>query len=132
MEVPEMADVPWVLVVEDERDTLMILCQILARRGVRHHGAKSPEEALALIDEHGLPGAASIDYLLDGRPAVDLLEVLRDADVPVVIVSDMAEHLQTLLRPDWHSVVRWHDKSNMHECVDAVIDLLETDAAQVT
>jgi PAS domain S-box-containing protein len=84
-----------VMVVEDEPEVRNVTLRILKRQGVNAIGAASPDEARALMKEHGRKIDVVIsDIVMPGMNGPDLVAALR-VDVPdlrVLFVSGYATH----------------------------------------
>jgi two-component system response regulator AtoC len=83
-----------VLVVDDERELLVALTQVLVRMGHHVFEAENGEKALSIIKERGLDSPASIHMvLLDvNMPGISGLDVmreikLRDPSITVLIIT---------------------------------------------
>ncbi|GIW99182.1 MAG: histidine kinase [Pirellulaceae bacterium] len=77
-----------VLVVEDDRDSLANLMDILSWEGFQVHGASSAQEAREVIRHHGAPRVVVLDRRLPDTDAETFLPELqslsRDSDVIIV------------------------------------------------
>lgn len=91
------ADMPLILVVEDEREIAEILEAFLRQRGFRTEWARDGEEALQLF-RAGRPDLVLLDLLL---PRLDGMEVMkairRESATPVIMLSARSEELDKVL-----------------------------------
>jgi DNA-binding response OmpR family regulator len=67
---------PTILIVEDEADTNLLLCQLLEREGVACHGVEEGSEALAAANSVQ-PDAILLDLMLPDMSGWDLCQRLR-------------------------------------------------------
>jgi len=79
-----------ILLVDDEEDFLSTLAERLSLRGIDVLTAQSADEAFVLIED-GAPQLVALDVQL-GPDIVRRLK-LEHPDIPVVILTDMGEHL---------------------------------------
>ena len=79
-----------ILALDDDADSLGVLCRILKRKGAKVKSAGSVEDALALLDEF-VPDVIISDIGLPGRDGFDFLKSLRALPVglkiPVVALT---------------------------------------------
>lgn len=91
------ADMPLILVVEDEREIAEILEAFLRQRGFKTEWARDGEEALRLF-RAGKPDLVLLDLLL---PRLDGMEVIkairRESRTPVIMLSARSEELDKVL-----------------------------------
>lgn len=90
-----------VLVVEDDWFLAETICQELAESGAEVLGpAPSVNDALALLDQHGVPDAAVLDVELSDGLSFPVAEALRAEQVPVVFATGRAFHEVQKVYPD--------------------------------
>jgi two-component system response regulator HydG len=84
-----MPDVGKILVVEDDRDSLDLLIDLLERRGHTARGAASAKEALALLEGEDVDAVLTDVLLEHGTTGIELCGRLLElrADIPVVVVT---------------------------------------------
>lgn len=91
------ADMPLILVVEDEREIADILEKFLRQRGFRTEWARDGEEALRLFRQVR-PDLVLLDLLL---PKLDGLEVMkairRGGETPVIMLTARSEEIDKVL-----------------------------------
>ncbi len=83
------------MVVEDDPDIRALVMTRLSNRGHRVRGAGSAEEAMAVVDELGVPELVVLDVGLPLTDGVELLGMLRaregGADLPAIFLSARVE-----------------------------------------
>lgn len=91
------ADMPLILIVEDERDIAEILEAFLRQRGFSTEWARDGEEALRLF-RSAAPDLVLLDLLI---PRIDGLEVIRtirrESQTPVIMLSARSEEIDKVL-----------------------------------
>src|SRR5690625_4385004 len=91
------ADMPLILIVEDERDIAEILEAFLRQRGFSTEWARAGEEALRLF-RAAAPDLVLLDLLI---PRIDGLEVIRtirrESQTPVIMLSARSEEIDKVL-----------------------------------
>jgi len=109
---PPIADTrPRVLVVDDERDVLKLICKVLSRHGYEGVGLEHPQEAIqrmqseyfdvAVLDLH-LPDKDGVELLKDIKviqPHLGVIMLTADADIQFAIESMKAGASDYLLKP---------------------------------
>ena len=84
-------DVPTVLIVDDDPDIRMMLCELFAREGFQVETANDGAAAILFLESHEPPAAIVLDLLMPGIVGSSVLAYLSGrpglADVPVAIVS---------------------------------------------
>jgi DNA-binding NtrC family response regulator len=77
-----------ILVVDDQREILDMLCQLMAESGYRVIGE---DNALAVVDDvkREAPDLVSLDMVMPGASGIEVLKAMRreGLDVPVIIIS---------------------------------------------
>ena len=77
-----------VLAVDDNTYTLRIVRHTLEQAGFQVSTAVSGEEALKLINRHGMPHLAIIDLHMPGMSGFELCRAIRDfSDLPVIMLT---------------------------------------------
>jgi CheY-like chemotaxis protein len=102
---------PKVLVVDDEKDILSLICKVLTRNGYEGIATDDPQEALervrneyfdvAVLDIH-LPGTDGVELLKDIKvlqPHLGVVMVTADADVQFAVDSLKAGANDYILKP---------------------------------
>src|SRR5690625_2205843 len=91
------ADMPLILIIEDERDIAEILEAFLRQRGFSTEWARDGEEALRLF-RSAAPDLVLLDLLI---PRIDGLEVIRtnrrESQTPVIMLSARSEEIDKVL-----------------------------------
>lgn len=91
------ADMPLILIVEDERDIAEILEAFLRQRGFSTEWARDGEEALRLF-RSAAPDLVLLDLLI---PRIDGLEVIRtirrESQTPVIMLSARSEEIDKVV-----------------------------------
>lgn len=89
---PPAAELPLVLIVDDNEKNLKLVRDVLCASGFRTLEAATGAEAIALASEH-LPDVILMDLRLPDMDGTDAVRVLRDgkrtASIPVVAVSSL-------------------------------------------
>lgn len=84
-------DQPTVLVVDDDPDIRMLLCELFARAGYRVEVAMDGATAILFLEHNEPPSAIILDLLMPGIIGSSVLAYLASrpvlANVPVAIVS---------------------------------------------
>jgi len=82
---------PTLLVVDDDPDIRMMLCELFGREGYRVETATDGAAAILFLESHEPPAAIVLDLLMPGIVGSSVLSYLAShqglADVPVAIVS---------------------------------------------
>ena len=82
---------PTVLVVDDDPDIRMMLCELFVKEGFHVESANDGAAAILFLETHQPPAAIVLDLLMPGIVGSSVLAYLADrpvfADVPVAIVS---------------------------------------------
>lgn len=91
------ADMPLILIIEDERDIAEILEAFLRQRGFSTEWARDGEEALRLF-RSAAPDLVLLDLLI---PRIDGLEVIRtirrESQTPVIMLSARSEEIDKVV-----------------------------------
>ncbi len=89
-----------VLAVDDDPEVLHVISATLGSAGYELWTAENAEDALGLLDEHGLPHLAVIDINLPKMDGLSLTKKIQDiSDVPVImltVVDDRATVVDTI------------------------------------
>jgi CheY-like chemotaxis protein len=87
----QSVDRPTVLIVDDDPDIRMLLCELFARAGFRVDVAMDGAAAILFLEHNDPPAAIILDLLMPGIIGSSVLAYLTSrpvlADVPVAIVS---------------------------------------------
>jgi CheY-like chemotaxis protein len=87
----QSVDRPTVLIVDDDPDIRMLLCELFARAGYRVEVAMDGATAILFLEHNEPPGAIILDLLMPGIIGSSVLAYLASrpvlANVPVAIVS---------------------------------------------
>lgn len=82
---------PTLLIVDDDPDIRMMLCELFAREGFQVESATDGAAAILFLETHDPPSAIVLDLLMPGIVGSSVLAYLSHrpglADVPVAIVS---------------------------------------------
>ena len=82
---------PTLLVVDDDPDIRMLLCDLFKREGYRVDVATDGAAAISFLERHAPPSAILLDLLMPGILGTSVLQYLGSkaglAQVPVAIVS---------------------------------------------
>jgi DNA-binding response OmpR family regulator len=81
-----------ILAVDDDPDLVRLLRRELEKAGFDVWTAGSAEDALALIEQKGLPHLALVDILLPGQDGLALARRLQEwSDLPIVMLTSVHE-----------------------------------------
>lgn len=81
-----------ILAVDDDPDLVRLLRRELEKAGFDVWTAGSAEDALALIEQKGLPHLALVDILLPGQDGLTLARRLQEwSDLPIVMLTSVHE-----------------------------------------
>jgi DNA-binding NtrC family response regulator len=87
----QSVDCPTVLIVDDDPDIRMLLCELFGKAGYRVELANDGAAAILYLDHNPPPDAIVLDLLMPGIVGSSVLTYLSSqsdlADVPVAIVS---------------------------------------------
>jgi DNA-binding response OmpR family regulator len=87
-----------ILVVDDDLSVLELLRRALERDGYQVLTAASGQEALCLIEQHGLPHLAVVDVMMSGMSGLELCErVQAFCDLPVILLTAIGDR-QSVVR----------------------------------
>jgi CheY-like chemotaxis protein len=82
---------PTLLVVDDDPDIRMMLCELFGREGYRVETADDGAAAILFLESHAPPAAIVLDLLMPGIVGSSVLSYMAGhrelAEVPVAIVS---------------------------------------------
>lgn len=91
------ADMPLILVVEDEREIADILEKFLRQRGFRTEWARDGEEALRLFRQVR-PDLVLLDLLLPKLVGLEVMKAIRrDGETPVIMLTARSEEIDKVL-----------------------------------
>jgi DNA-binding response OmpR family regulator len=77
-----------ILAVDDNTQTLQIVRRTLEKGGFDVITASSGQDALAMIERHGLPHLALVDLRMPGMSGFEFCQALQEfSDVPVIILT---------------------------------------------
>ncbi len=86
------AGVRRILAVDDDPDLVRLLRRELEKAGFDVWTAGSAEDALALVEQKGLPHLALVDILLPGQDGLALARKLQEwSDLPIVMLTSVHE-----------------------------------------
>jgi DNA-binding response OmpR family regulator len=81
-----------ILAVDDDPDLVLLLRRELEKAGFDVWTTGSAEDALAMIEQKGLPHLALVDILLPGRDGLSLARELQEwSDLPVIMLTSVDE-----------------------------------------
>jgi DNA-binding response OmpR family regulator len=81
-----------ILAVDDDPDLVRLLRSELQKAGFDVWTAGSAEDALALVEQKGLPHLALVDILLPGQDGLALARRLQEwSDLPIVMLTSVQE-----------------------------------------
>jgi len=87
----DSVDAPTLLVVDDDPDIRLLLCELFAKAGFRVESANDGAAAILFLEHNPPPAAIVLDLLMPGIVGTSVLAYLSSqqclADVPVAIVS---------------------------------------------
>lgn len=107
------ASTPMVLVVEDEPGIAGVLSAYLERDGLRIRMAQDGEEALQSFRQLR-PDLVLLDIHLPKVDGVDVLRMIRnDSDVPVIMVTALADDVDKLLALRLGRTTMWSSLSTL-------------------
>ncbi len=87
-----------VLVVDDDADVRRLVGYTLELEGFAVASVASAQEALAWIDQHGLPHLAVVDIVMPGASGLDFCRaVQRFSDLPVILLTAVHDD-ETVIR----------------------------------
>src|SRR5690554_6633396 len=91
------ADMPLILIVEDEREIAEILEAFLRQRGFRTEWARDGEDALRLF-RAARPDLVLLDLLLPRLDGMEVIKAIRqESRTPVIMLSARSEELDKVL-----------------------------------
>jgi DNA-binding response OmpR family regulator len=91
------ADMPMVLVVDDEPMVREVVARYLELDGVRVHEASDGQSAIDWLGTHN-PDLVVLDVMLPGVDGLSILRRLRqDGDIPVILLTARTEELDRVL-----------------------------------
>lgn len=86
-----------ILVVDDDLSTIEFLTSLCRAIGEKCVSFKTKENAKwCMLGNHSIIKLAIIDYMLDGEPADELIELCRDLHIPCVIHTGRKDHIEKL------------------------------------
>lgn len=86
-----------ILVVDDDGEMRQLIVKKLIHVGYDVASAASGEQALAWIEQHGLPHLAIIDINMPGISGLELCEIVQQySDLPVIMVTAVNEANTTI------------------------------------
>jgi CheY-like chemotaxis protein len=101
----QTANPPTLLVIDDDPDIRMLLCDLFRREGFQVDVATDGAAAILFLEQHEPPAAILLDLLMPGILGTSVLEYLgskpRLEHVPVAIVSSTPQ-----LAPDGYPLFR--------------------------
>jgi CheY-like chemotaxis protein len=87
----EAVNAPTLLIVDDDPDIRMMLCELFANQGFRVESASDGAAAILFLETHTPPSAVVLDLLMPGILGSSVVSYMAGrpglADVPVAIVS---------------------------------------------
>lgn len=84
-------ETPKILVVDDNTYTLRIVQHTLEQAGFQVLTAVSGKEALNLINRHGMPHLAIVDWHMPGMSGIEFCHAVREfSDMPVIMLTAVA------------------------------------------
>jgi DNA-binding response OmpR family regulator len=87
-----------VLIVDDDSVIRKVLLYQLENAGYRVWSAESAQQALAIVDQCGLPHLAIVDVMMPGMNGLELCErLLLYSDLPVIMLTAVSDE-ETLVR----------------------------------
>lgn len=123
---PGMSDSskPRILIIEDDRDVALLLSLMLAQGGFDTDIAYDVPHALAFVNSRPY-AALTLDLMLQDRDGISLIRELRGQvetrDLPIVVVSAIAEQGKQQLNGDAMWVADWLEKPiNQEQLIRAV------------
>lgn len=79
---------PSILLVDDNRDILVIVGTIIRQAGYYVRPVSSAEEALQSIERYGMPHLAIVDISMPGMSGIDLCHELKSlGNLPVIMLT---------------------------------------------
>jgi PAS domain S-box-containing protein len=110
---PDARARPTILVVEDDRDIARLIAMMLDKAGLDAHVAHTAAQARELLGQRPY-AALTVDLKLPGEDGVSLIRSLRRApptrEVPVIVVSAVADEGRIQLNGEAHVVAEWLGK----------------------
>lgn len=98
------SDIQRILVVDDNTYTLRLVKQTLEQAGYQTSTAISGEEALTLIDRHGLPHLAIVDLHMPGMSGFEFCRAVHDySDMPVIMLTAVGSEETVIEGLDKHA-----------------------------
>ena len=88
----------WVIVVDDDKNVLKLVCQVLRRAGIRPTAMRSGEEALDFIGRNGYPDLVLLDANMPGTDGFATLQRMKkqmetdpENEIPIVLMTEDEE-----------------------------------------
>jgi CheY-like chemotaxis protein len=82
---------PTLLIVDDDPEVRMLLCELFAQKGFRVHVAEDGEAAIRFLEHHEPPSVILLDLVMPGITGAGVVSYLASTpsllNVPVAIVS---------------------------------------------
>ena len=90
----------WILVVDDEPDTLTFVSTVLEDSGFQTEQATDGEEAVRLIEKHA-PDLIALDITMPERSGVSVYRFVKESErfkhIPVIIVTGISDDFQRFI-----------------------------------
>ena len=78
----------WVIVVDDDKNVLRFVCQVLRKAGIRPTALRSGAEALDFIRRNGFPDMVLLDVNMPEMDGFETLKLLKEEMAPGKEVPD--------------------------------------------
>ena len=81
----------YILIVDDKKENIDLLCAIFKKYGYSYLTAKSGEESIDIIDNNGNIGLVLMDVKMKGIGGIEAMKKIKTkSDIPVIAVTGFA------------------------------------------
>jgi DNA-binding response OmpR family regulator len=110
-----------VLVIDDDKDTNELMCEVARMRGLSVLSAETRTEAVPLLDQS--PDIVLMDCQMPGMSAADFLQVVRQKKaIPIILVTAVSDGLEKAERLKVEKYfAKPFDVAALGDCVEALL-----------